>query len=213
MSNYFQHDFISNSDLKDFKKKVQMVREDPPNLQQIFDLGSLFHAAILEPHLKEEYRDKVTPDEWDLTMRMRDTFWTDPVCRAFVMAPDFHRETPFFNENAIVGPYRVKLRCKTDGVRPRIKMYLELKGLKAATEKAFRDAIINNDYDQATAHYMHTGDFDRAMIVGISKTDPTKLFKWWVKKFDDFFLGGEQKMIDTLTLLRDFSPDDVMLAA
>lgn len=211
--NYFQHDFLSNSDLKDFKKKVLAGREDPINLEQILALGTLIHSVILEPHLKEEYRDKVDPEEWELAMRMRDTFWADPISRAFAIAPDFHRETPFFNENAVVGPYRVKLRCKTDGVRPRIKMYLELKGLKAATQTAFRDALVNYDYDQATAHYMHTGDFDRALIVGISKSDPKKLFKWFVKRHDEFFAGGDQKLIDILTLLREYSPDDVLLAA
>lgn len=206
MNDYFQHPFISNSDIKDFKKKAGIiVREDPPNLQAIFDFGSLFHATILEPHLAK--RD--SPD-YALAKEMRDTFWKDPTCRGFAIARDYHREYPVFNE-VKVGSYKVKLRCKMDGVRTSLKMMLELKGLGVETEKAFREALVRNDYDQAVAHYMITGDMRMALIVGISKKDPRQLFKWYVKRHDEFFLSGEQKLIDSLTLIKEFSPEDVIL--
>lgn len=207
MDNYFQHDYISNSDLKDFKKKLGRSFEDPANLQEIFEFGSLFHATILEPHLADKKHE-----DYELALAMRDTFWKDPVCRAFAMASDFRREQPFFEER-VVGPYKVKVRCKCDGVRTRLKVFLELKGLNLDNEKAFRSALERYDYDQAASHYSITGDFGMGMIVGISKRDPTKLFKWFTKRHDEFYLGGEQKLIDTLTLLRGYSPEDVRLVA
>lgn len=212
---YFQHDFISNSDIKSFKKSIGLFPEDPLNLQEIFDMGSLTHAAIFEPHETKQYQEKLPPESWELAMRMRDTFWADSTCRAFAMAKDFQREQPFYNDDVTVGPYKVKLRAKCDGVRTGIKMFMEFKGLNIDTEKAFRQAIVRTplDYDQAVAHYMLTGKFQMGLIVGISKKHPERLFKWFVKAHDEYFLGGEQKLIESLTLLREYSPEDVQLAA
>jgi hypothetical protein len=207
MSDYFQHSFISNSDIKSFKKKMGLSFEDPLNLQEIYDFGTLFHATILEPHLSDKNHE-----DYELALKMRDTFWKDPVCRAFAMASDFEREQPFYND-AVVGPYKVKLRAKCDGVRRRMKVFLELKGLGLDNDKAFRSALVRYNYDQAASHYAISGDFGMGLIVGISKKDPTKLFKWWMKRYDDWYLQGEQKLIDDLTLLREFSPEDIPLAA
>jgi len=49
------------------------------------------------------------------------------------------------------------------------------------------------------------------LIVGLSKKNPKKIFKRFIKKHDDFYAIGEQKLIDNLTLLRDISPEDVPL--
>jgi hypothetical protein len=204
MNDYFQHDYLSNSDLKAFKRKLGMVPEDPENLQEIFDLGTLIHATILEPHLADKKHD-----QYELALAMRETFWKDSTCRHFASADDFHREKPHY-ESVQVGPYRAKLRCKCDGERSRTKTMLELKGLGVETEKAFREALVRYNYDQAAAHYMLTGDFRMCLIVGISKKDSRKLFKWIVKKHDDFYLQGEQKLIDDLTLLKQYSPEDVV---
>lgn len=204
---YFDHKNISNSDLKAFLKTQGLKPEDPENLQQIYDLGTLIHSIILEPHEADKEHEK-----YELAMQMRDTFWKDPACRMFAMADDFHRERPFYEE-VTVGPYKFNARCKMDGCRLRVRSMIELKGLGVTTEKAFREALVRFDYDQAIVHYMLTGNMQMAMIVGISKLDPRKLFKWYCKKNDDFYAMGEQKLIDTLKLVRDFSPEDIQLAA
>lgn len=202
---YFQHPYLSNSDLKNFKRQLGLLPEEPENLQEIFDLGTLFHALILEPHIADLANKDV-----QLALQMRDTFWADKFCRNFVMAADFKREQAFY-EDRQVGPYKVKLRCKCDGVRTRLKAFLELKGLNVENEKAFREALFRFDYDQGGSHYTITTDYDFGIIVGISKKNPKKLFKWIIKKHDEFYLGGEQKLINDLTLLRDYSPEDVLL--
>lgn len=212
---YFQHGNLSNSDIKDFIKKNGGGFEEPENLQAIYAMGSLNHAVIFEPHETKGLMNQHTSlshQELELALQMKKTFWADQMCREFAMANDFEREKPFYNDDVKVGPYMVRLRCKTDGVRTRMKVYLEFKGLAVETEKQFRDALIRYEYDQACVHYMLTGDFKMALIVGISKKDPSKLFKWLVKKHDEFYLGGEQRLIDDLTLLRNFSPEDVTIA-
>ena len=205
---YFSHPYLSNSDLKHFKTQQGLAREAPENLQAIYELGTLIHSIILEP-------DKANKDheQYELATKMRDTFWKDPACRMFAMADDFHREEEIYTKDVIVGPYKVDLRCKADGLRKRVGSMLEIKGLGITTEKAFKEALVNFDYDQAIAHYMLCGDLKFAMIVGISKRDPRKLFKWFVKRNDEFFAWGEEKLVQTLTQLREFSPEDVKLAA
>lgn len=216
MSDYFSHPNLSNSDIKAFLKQMGKAPfDDPANLQAIFDFGSFFHAVILEPHKTHAIKaesEHLTEEDIQLAHRMADTFWADTTCRHFASANDFHREYPFTpHDNMRVGPYKTKLRCKVDGVRLRTGSMLELKGLNLDTEKAFREALVRYDYDQAIAHYMITGDFRIALIVGISKKDPRKLFKWWVKRHDDFYAMGEQKLIEDLELIQQYAPEDVVL--
>jgi len=202
MSNYFDHEYLSHSDLKSFEKKVGLLREDPPNLQAIFDLGTLIHSTILEPHLVEH------PDgdpDYELAKKMRKTFFEDGLCRAIVMGNDFVREKEFYNPKMELG---VKSRCKMDGARTNQKFCLELKGLNVMTENQFNDALVNFNYDRGIAWYLLTAEYRWAVIVGISKKDPTRLFKRVVKRGDEFYLAGEQKCIDVLKLLKNYSPED-----
>lgn len=208
---YFDHPYISNSDIKAFLKSQGKGFEDPENLQLIFDFGSYFHSSILEPHLQPS--ELLSKDDVALAHQMRDTFWKDPLLRYFVTSDDFHREKAYHEKEVKVGPYVVKLKCKCDGVRLRTKTFLELKGLNVGSEKEFREALVRYEYDQAAAHYMLTGDFERGIVVGISKRNPKLLWKWFVKRHDEWYNQGEQKLIDDLTIIREFSPEDVRLVA
>lgn len=207
--NYFDHPYVSNSDLKNFKKKIGMAPEDPLNLQAIFDFGSLFHATILEPHLTN--KDDMS-DDAVLARKMKDTFFKDELCRSFVMAPDFKREEEFYNQVEVDG-MRFNSRCKADGVRTGLKVFLEIKGLGIDSEKAFKEALTRFDYDQGIAHYMLTSKCDMAIIVGISKRKPERMFKKIVKKHDEFYAWGEEKLIQVLRLLHTYSPEDIQLVA
>lgn len=207
---YFDHDYLSNSDIKRFKRSLGLLPEEPENLQEIFSLGSFFHGAILEPHL-DLRTDSITDEDVKMVHAMRDTYWKDHFCREFSMANDFSREHEWYEER-VVGPYKVKLKCKADGLRSRVKVFMELKGLGVTTEKAFKDALIRFDYDQALSHYMITADCKFAVIVGISKKDPRKLFKHICKRYDNFFAEGEEKLIQSLELIRQYSPEDILVA-
>ncbi len=207
MSAYFDHPFLSNSDLKKFQSSLGLKRQMPDNMEAIFAFGSNFHACILEPHLVNREHEDI-----DLAMAMRATFWADKLCRDFAMGSDFVQEKEYY-EKTIVGPYEVDLRCKMDGARPVMKCMLELKGLSIETEKAFNNSLYELDYDQAIAHYLLTSRFNMALIVGISKRNPKKLFKKIVKKHDEFYLEGEHKLIESLELLRAYAPSDVKLLA
>jgi hypothetical protein len=207
MSDYFSHPFLSNSDLKRLKQQLGMLREPPENLQAIFDFGTLYHKSILEPHLVTDEEKKSS--DYKLAKEMSTRFWQDEMCRHFIMAKDFKREHEFY-EPLKVGGMQVNARCKADGARTKVKFMLELKGLAADTQKAFEESLVAMDYDQACAHYLLTSGYDVMLIVAISKRKPERLFKRIVKKYDDWYLGGEQKLIDTLKLVQTYSPEDIL---
>lgn len=188
-----------------------LSRELPENMQAIYSLGTIFHKAILEPHTITD-EEKQHP-EYGMILKMKDCFWADKMCRDFVMAKDFEREKEFY-ETVKVDKYEANLRCKMDGARTKMGWCLELKGLRGLkTQKQFTDAIVNIDYDQALSHYQLTAKYNLTLMVGISKAKKPELFKQIVKRGDDTYLWGEQKLIDSLGLIHEWSPEDVRLAA
>ena len=205
---YFDHDSLSNSDLKKMKERLGLTRPAPENLQLIFEFGSLFHKSILEPHLVTD--EEKRKDDYPLAQTMSKTFWKDAFCRDFAMAPDFKREHEFY-DTLTVGGMTIDARCKADGYREKRKFFLELKSTACESQKSFEAAMLDLDYDQACAHYMLTSRCDVALIVGISKKKSDRLFRRIVKKYDDWYLNGEQKLIDTLKLLIQVSPEDVRM--
>lgn len=126
------------------------------------------------------------------------------------MAKDFNREREFYN-TVQVGGMEFHSRCKCDGWRSGVKIPFELKGLNVDSEKGFQQALTSFDYDQGVAHYMLTTGADMMIVVGISKKRPDRLFKKIIKKHDDFYAIGEHKLIESLELLHQYSPDDIKI--
>lgn len=207
--NYFDHEYISASDLKSFLKKLGGGFEEPANLQAIFDLGTLIHSTILEPHKIDL---EMSVEDRELALKMSKTFFKDPLCRMFVMREDFRREDEHY-DTVTVGGMTYASRCKCDGRSAGISSILELKGLNVTTEKAFLSAIDTFNYDLSACHYMLTTGDKMQLIVGISKKNPELLFKKIIKKHDESYAVGEEKLIETIRLLREFSPEDVQLVA
>jgi hypothetical protein len=205
---YFSHPYLSNSDLKDFGKKIGIEREMPANMEAIFSFGTLFHKVILEPNRVTD-EDRKHPD-YALADKMRLRYWEDPIARMVINGHDFEREHEFY-ATVQVGGMEYNARCKADGYRNGISTLLELKGLRVTHQKGFEEALLNFDYDRAAVHYMLTSKCDKVLIVGISKSDPKKLFRKVVKKHDEFYAWGEEKLKDRLRLLYQYSPDDVRL--
>lgn len=208
---YFQRPEISVSDIKTFLKKAKGGNPEPENLEKIFELGSLNHAVIFEPSAATR-PETITDDEWRTAILMKERFFREELCRMLVMRPDFQREMPFFKEIE-VGGMKYNARIKCDGISKGIKTVLEYKGLAVTTEKAFLDAIDNLMYDMAAVQYLLVSECEMILIVGISKIKPSLLFKKIIKKHDETYLWGEEKLIQALRLWREYSPDDIRLVA
>lgn len=207
---YFDRPEISASDIKAFLKKMGGGTEDPLNLPAIFEFGSMSHATIFEPHLAEDF--DVTPEELHLALRMKKTFFSDPLNRMIVMRSDFKREEVCSKE-VEVGGMRFRARCKCDGISRGIGVVLEFKGLSVVTQKAFEEAIDRLLYDLAAVLYLLVTECDKMVMVGISKIKPEMMFKKIIKKHDDLYLTGEQKLIEVLREWHQMSPDDIRMVA
>lgn len=221
MSDYFKHEFISASDLKSFIVKTGGGHEEPANLQAIYDMGTLFHAAILEPYkiyqVEGGYMIKgceglLTDADYRLVMGMRDTFFKDDFCRMIISRSDFQREKEFYN-TVQVGGMEYQARCKADGSCEGIGLVIELKGLKLLTQKAFELAIERLHYDLSAAHYLLTAKAKVIPIIGISKIDPMMMFKKIVRQFDETYAVGEEKLKTVLRAWHDISPEDIKMVA
>lgn len=208
--NYFDRPEISASDLKNFLRKLGGQLSDPVNLEAIFEFGSMFHSTIIEPHLSSGYN--VTNEQTALALKMRSTFFKDSLNRMIIMREDFQREKAF-SKVIEVGGMQYTARCKCDGISKGISTVLEIKGLSLTTQKQFDEAIDRLHYNLACVHYLLTTECKMMLIVGISKIKPELMFRKIIKKHDENYLIGEQKLIDTLHLLREFSPEDVQLVA
>lgn len=208
--NYFSRPEISASDLKHFVKKMGGSFEEPANLEAIFEFGSMYHSVILEPHLSTNYN--VTEKEVEIAYLMKDTFFSDPLNRMIIMRSDFKREETCVKEIE-VGGMRYLARCRCDGISKGISTVLEIKGLSITTQKAFEEAISRFLYDLSSVHYLLTTDCDKMLIVGISKIKPSLMFKKIIKRHDELYLQGEEKLVQVLRQWHQISPEDIRLVA
>jgi hypothetical protein len=181
---YYNHQYASNSDLKKLISRYVEGREEP-DLEEIFDLGTLIHQAILEPHkANKQHKD------YELASKMAKTVLKDRLCRDLIFMPDFKREHEFYRVNV----HGIRARAKMDGSSNRIRTILEYKGLKIANEKAFDESIYKFDYDQGAAWYLDTSGYDRLLIVAVSKTDPNKIFKRIIDRNHNIYKSGLVKV-------------------
>lgn len=210
---YFDHDYVSNSDLKAIMQRAEQKRAEPENLKQIFEAGTLNHHALLEPHKAKQWlNDKIKNaffDEeieeakkaYDLACKMAKTVLADKMCQNLIMMPDFRREHEW---------YRAKMfgvngvRCKTDGDSRMMSTIFEYKGLAVTTENGFDSAIENHDYDQSAHFYLNVVGYKNYLIVGVSKTKPDKLFKRLITREHRWYATGGLKVQRSFKTWKDF---------
>ena len=181
---YFEHGYISNSELKRLKSDLSGVPIYPDNIQEHFDFGTLCHQLILERH-KADYNHPL----YEVAAEMRDTFLDDDLCRMLLHAPDAKKEHEFYKQDLMGVP----ARCKMDLSSRHLSTILEFKGLGITTEKQFFQAIYRFDYDQGAAWYLEVTGFQRLIIVGVSKKKTDRLFKVLIDRDHPIYESGIQK--------------------
>lgn len=190
---YFNHRYASNSDIKEIVARHH-GKTKPDNIQLLYDFGTEFHSGITEPHKMD--KTKITQDQVELIGDMSKTFWKDDMCRKIAMMSDFRREHEFYRKHTRFG---IGARCKTDGDSKKLRVILELKGLGVTTEKSFRESLLHLDYDQGAAWYLNVASanwapYDYKLIVGISKKDPSLLFKMLIDRTHSYYKSGLKKV-------------------
>lgn len=198
---YFDHRFASNSDIKEIVSRSE-GRDKPQNIQALYNFGTGFHCGITEPHKLD--RTTLTQAELELIDKMAKRFWRDPMCRDLVNLPDFRREHEFYRSNrfGLEGT-----RCKLDGDSRAAKTILELKGLAVTTNKGFLESLLHLDYDQGAAWYLDNASgftqYERVLIVGISKKDPDLLFKLLIDRNHEYYRSGKAKIAKGIYLWKN----------
>jgi hypothetical protein len=193
---YFDHDFVSNSDLKGIINKIAPKRDAPENLNEIFEAGTLNHNALLEP-----YKADKTHIGYNLAKMMADTVLKDELCRRLIMMHDFRREHEWYRTDM----FGLKgVRCKTDGDSKALSTIFEYKGLAITTENGFDNAIINHDYDASCYFYLNVVGYKNYLIVGVSKKNPKKLFKRLLTKDHEYYKSGQVKIERAIGVWKQF---------
>jgi hypothetical protein len=192
MSQYFDHSYASNSDLKRFMNEYvyQKKQMENVNLDVIFEQGTLNHHALTEPHKADR-----THKDYDLAVKMASTVLKDDLCRRVIMMKDFRREHEWYRQDV----YGIRGRCKADGDSKALKVCFEYKGLGLTTDKAFEEALFEFDYDQGAAWYLNTMQYDLILIAAVSKKQPDRLFKRIIDRNHKIFQVGDQKCIKATT--------------
>jgi hypothetical protein len=193
---YFDHDYVSNSDVKEIRYRHDQNRTKPENLQQIFDAGTLNHNALLEP-----YKADRNHKGYKLAKTMAETVLKDSLCRSIIMSPDFRREHEWYRCNR----WGLKgVRCKTDGDSKSNSVIFEYKGLAVTSEKGFDNAIVHHDYDQSSYFYLNVVGYKYYLIAGVSKEYPDRLFKRLVTRDHKIYQWGEPKVDSGIKLWKQY---------
>lgn len=192
---YFRSEYVSNSDLKELRHRVDPKFEDPANLQDIFDFGNLVENVIFQPHLVDWNHKDI-----ELAKNMATTFRADNICRQLLLVDDFRRQHEWYRSSR----FGVKARCKMDGDSKKLGMIVEFKGLSIDNEDAFENAISRFDYDQGLAWYMDVSGYHRALIVAVSKKRPGRIFKRIVDRNHEYYARGVKKVHSAIRLWKQF---------
>ena len=180
---YRDHPDVANSDIKALK--AQMIGSPiPENLDGIFEFGTLSHHLILEAEKANYLHEDIRKG-----LEMKDTFYDDPFCRAFVEHPNFEAEKEFHRNNLL----GVSAKCRMDGSIRSRKEILEFKSLAITTQSAFEEAIYHFDYDMGLAWYLDVSQYDVELIVAISKKKTDRLFKMVIDRDHDVYKSGLEK--------------------
>lgn len=205
---YFDHDYVSNSDLKAIVSKSE-GKVKPDNLQQIFAAGTLNHEALLEPYKAKRWLDNEMSDyrmpeallpedrfkaekQYNLALTMAKTVLKDELCSKLIMMHDFRREHEWYRVNRLGFK---GVRCKTDGDSKILSTIFEYKGLAITSDKQFGEAIMHHDYDQSAYFYLNVVGYKNYLIAGVSKKEPDRLFKRLITHDHPCYYSGEQKVI------------------
>jgi hypothetical protein len=194
VSAYYDHHYISNSDLKKLRKILDPKFQDPADLEAIFEFGNLVEDVILQPH-QANWQHK----DIELAKQMCCTFSNDSICNSLLFVTDFRRQHEWYRTDR----FGVPARCKMDGDSKKLDLVFELKGLSVTTEHSFEEAIDRFDYDQGLAWYLDVSGYKRALIVGVSKKTPERLFKRLIDRDHYYYKRGIAKVNKSIKLWKE----------
>jgi hypothetical protein len=195
---YFeQTGFVSNSTLKDLGRSLSVDESFNPNLQKIFDFGSLIDAYTTDKTEVEKYEQLFDEDEKQKAKLMSQACESDTVFAMLLSTcktqHEIYRNSFEFTHDGytLTLPVRIKLDFFKRPV-----LAGDLKTTASETMKAFYEALYFFDYDQQSALYMDVARVDRFMFVGVGKKKKHgkhPIFKYAVQRGDEMYESGKKK--------------------
>lgn len=194
---YFDHHYVSNSDLKRLRKIIDPKFEDPADIEEIFKFGHLVEDLIFQPH-QADYAHK----DLGLAQDMAKTFRDDPICKQILYVHDLRRQHEWYRSDVLGVPGR----AKTDADSKSLEMIFELKGLSVKSEQEFESAIDRFDYDQGIYWYHSVTQQPRHLLVAVSKKAPKKIFKRLTGIYHPYYEHGRDKAMKNLRMWKEMFP-------
>ena len=199
--NYFDLPEVSSSDLGELER--MFYNRARPDLEEIFNFGSLVDAMLTERHKLDPYALCLTEDGgriiqytgevWRLALKLEVALRADPVVARLLPGMKgqyiFRRTLAFQYEGE---EYKIRARCKFDLFTRIHKIGLDFKTTSCKTKKEFIGAIDHFDYDKQAAWYMDLAKIDYHWIVGVSKSTG-EIFKYVVQRGDETHARGVAK--------------------
>lgn len=194
---YYNHPSVSNSDLSwlDGILNPKPV-VDPTNA---YRFGNLLDAQITEESKLDYFKrtcegEVITQEEWDRSLKMRKSFMADPTCVSLHKLSEFQKIfiTPVQFEYCGFS-FSLTMRCKFDLWMPALKHGGDIKSTASTSQKAFVDACEYFEYFRQRYLYMQMSGSKKDILIGISKSEPHKVFKLPIVEGDKYWLKGKQQ--------------------
>jgi hypothetical protein len=198
MLNYYDHPFISNSNLTELQLELMplIVKID---YQKALDFGILFHAMVLEPHTVDFIRRAVRDHEYSVedfnaAKKMREAVRSDKFCQDLISKCE--KEVEMYNESTEFeyngSRFTLDTRRKYDLWNPLVKWGADLKSTTATSYTAFAQAVERFSYDRGRVFYAKGSGAKKDVIIGVSKTNQ-RIFPVFMREGCPLWQSGTAK--------------------
>lgn len=198
MTDYFSHPYCSNSTLNALGQELGMFPEIKGDREEAYRIGSLFDAVVTEPHKIDLIQNRILDTEYSFTkeeyknaLAMQKSLMNHPLFLSFVMAgPDFQKEV--YEEDFEFNGFSLSMRAKLD-------FYLngivgDLKSTVATSQKGFNDSVELFGYHRQMWLYCKLTKAKRAVLFGVQKSRPHKVYVFQIQEGDSLWRKAEQEI-------------------
>lgn len=201
--NYRNFPAVSNSDLSKLLS-LFISNNRAIDLTYAYAMGTLIDVMITEPERVNYFRYTVSGEayryskvDFEIAMRMRDSFYKDEFCRTLVSHCNFQHISynPEFKLEWDGIKFTIPAKCKWDLISRIVDFGGDIKSTTATTEQQCRAAMSYFDYDRSRAWYMDLEGRNNDMLIFISKVN-YKIFKIPITRDSEIYKSGKMKYLE-----------------
>jgi len=171
---------------------------DVRDASEAYRYGALFDAVVTEHHKLDLIRNVIldtdysfTKSEYETTKMMRASFMSDQFCAGLMKTSVLQHEvysTLTLTWNKI--NFTIFFRGKLDFFIEKLRIVVDLKSTAATSQNQFESACEQFGYWRQMVVYMLLTGSEKAVLIGVSKSRPYKVFKIHIVKGDDRWNKG-----------------------